>query len=242
MNSDYIVYVDESGDHSLTSIDHQYPVFVLALCVFRKDQYANMVVPAVTNLKFKYFGHDQVILHERKIRKALTPFTFLQNRSSRTGFMNDLDSLVAEARFTVIAGVVDKLRHRRRSSAPANPYDLALTFALEQLARELTGPEATGITHIVFESRGEKEDKDLRHWFRRIREGRNALNRRLPFDFVFAKKATNSSGLQFADLIARPIGRHVLSPGQPNRAFSIIDTKLRRDRETGRPSGLEIIP
>lgn len=29
--SDFIVYVDESGDHSLQSIDQSYPVFVLAL-------------------------------------------------------------------------------------------------------------------------------------------------------------------------------------------------------------------
>ena len=32
--SDYIVYVDESGDHSLESIDINYPVFVLAFCIF----------------------------------------------------------------------------------------------------------------------------------------------------------------------------------------------------------------
>lgn len=29
--SDYVVYVDESGDHSLASIDRDFPVFVLAL-------------------------------------------------------------------------------------------------------------------------------------------------------------------------------------------------------------------
>ena len=34
--SDYVVYVDESGDHSLERIDPDYPVFVLALCVFHK--------------------------------------------------------------------------------------------------------------------------------------------------------------------------------------------------------------
>lgn len=34
--SDYVVYVDESGDHSLASIDPDYPVFVLTLCVFHK--------------------------------------------------------------------------------------------------------------------------------------------------------------------------------------------------------------
>ena len=31
----YIVYVDESGDHGMQSIDEQYPVFVLAFCVFQ---------------------------------------------------------------------------------------------------------------------------------------------------------------------------------------------------------------
>jgi hypothetical protein len=29
-NSDYIIYVDESGDHGLSSINEQYPVFVLS--------------------------------------------------------------------------------------------------------------------------------------------------------------------------------------------------------------------
>ena len=32
--SDFMVYVDESGDHSLTSIDKSYPIFALAFCVF----------------------------------------------------------------------------------------------------------------------------------------------------------------------------------------------------------------
>ncbi|MDR2189439.1 MAG: DUF3800 domain-containing protein [Azonexus sp.] len=39
--SDTIIYVDESGDHSLESIDPEYPVFVLAFCIFRKDEYIN---------------------------------------------------------------------------------------------------------------------------------------------------------------------------------------------------------
>lgn len=37
--SEFVVYVDESGDHSLTSIDRNYPVFVLAFCIFYKDHY-----------------------------------------------------------------------------------------------------------------------------------------------------------------------------------------------------------
>lgn len=40
--SDYIVYVDESGDHGPVSSD--YPVFVLAFCIFI-DGYGLKVFP-----------------------------------------------------------------------------------------------------------------------------------------------------------------------------------------------------
>jgi len=45
-------------------------------------------------------------------------------------------------------------------------------------------------------------------------------------------KAANSAGLQLADLMARPIGLKHIRPDQPNRAFDIIEPKIRR-----RPAG-----
>ena len=42
--SDYIVYVDESGDHSLTSIDKEFPVFSLSFCVVKKSQYPKLIL------------------------------------------------------------------------------------------------------------------------------------------------------------------------------------------------------
>lgn len=64
----YIVYVDESGDHGMQSIDDNYPIFVLAFCIFHKAHYGEKIVPALEAFKFRYFGHDQVILHEHEIR------------------------------------------------------------------------------------------------------------------------------------------------------------------------------
>jgi hypothetical protein len=61
--SDYVIYVDESGDHSLASIDADYPLFVLSFCIFRKADYMNVVVPKLQDFKFRWFGHDLVILH-----------------------------------------------------------------------------------------------------------------------------------------------------------------------------------
>lgn len=44
--SDYIVYVDESGDHGLKNIDNNYPVFVLAFCIFKKQEHSRSYAPA----------------------------------------------------------------------------------------------------------------------------------------------------------------------------------------------------
>lgn len=73
-HSDYIVSVDESGDHSLISIDEGYPVFVLSFCVFQKNHYSHAITPALRMLKFDTFGHDMVVLHEQDIRKKTGAF------------------------------------------------------------------------------------------------------------------------------------------------------------------------
>ncbi len=62
--------------------------------------------------------------------------------------------------------------------------------------------------------------------FRRICDGDNKYQRDLPFSIRMAAKASNSAGLQLADLVARPIGRHVLNPAQPNQAFDVLRRKF----------------
>jgi hypothetical protein len=61
---------------------------------------------------------------------------------------------------------------------------------------------------------------------RRICDGVNRQNRRLPFEIIFADKKTNSSGFQLADLVARPVGLNFLRPEQENRAFEILKRKF----------------
>lgn len=107
---------------------------------------------------------------------------------------------------------------------------MALTFCMERafaFLRDRGQHEWT--THIVVERRGKREDDDLELAFRRIRDGANFVGPMPGFEIVFADKKTSSAGLQLADLTARPIGRHVMDPSQPNRAWDIIERKLRRN-------------
>ena len=225
--SDYVVYVDESGDHSLASIDADYPVFVLALCIFHKRHYAEKIVPAVEKLKFNYFGHDSVVLHENEIRKQKGVFAFLSHRQTRDEFMEQLSSIMDASNFILIACVVDKTRLHRNEGAASNPYHIALGMCLEALRSFLAEKGQDELkTHVVVECRGKKEDAELELEFRRICDGTNPSNRHLPFDVVFADKKTNLTGLQLADLVARPVGLNHIRPAQSNQAFELLKKKF----------------
>jgi hypothetical protein len=219
----YVVYVDESGDHSLESVDEQYPVFVLAFCVFHKGYYTSHIVPALESFKFKHFGHDVVVLHETDIRKERGSFRF-SSRPHKDAFIEELTGIIEGNNFILIACVIDKARLRERSE---NPYHLALGFCVETLYEFMQEKHQDSLpTHVVVECRGKKEDAALELEFRRVCAGENKFGKPLPFEIVFADKKTNSSGLQLADLVARPIGLSVVRPEQPNRAFEVLKRKF----------------
>lgn len=242
--SDYIIYVDESGDHNLTKTDPDYPIFVLAFCIIKKSDYYNQVSPAIQKLKFDFFGHDMVILHENDIRKSKKPFDLMMRPDKRHEFITRLNDLVEQAPITVIATIIHKNKLQNRYVEPDNPYRLALKFCLERAYRFLCEQyQSAHLTHIVVESRGTKEDKDLELVFRRVCSGSNFEGETYPFDLIMADKKANSGGLQLADLLARPIGLHVLRPNQHNRAFEIIESKLKKGADGQiKGYGLKIFP
>ena len=230
---EYIIYVDESGDHSMVDINAQYPRFVLAFCIFPVREYVTRVVPAVERLKFDFYGHDMVVLHEREIRKAAPPFDILREHATRAAFMSRLDDLVARPRFGIVATVIRKHEFKERVGTDVSPYNVALEYGLERVFLQLQQRNQVGrTTFVIFESRGKDEDQALELEFRRIMD--RTVMRGMPqtLEFLCVSKQTNSSGLQVADLVARPIGIHDLRPNQTNHAWEILERKIVRS-----PSG-----
>ncbi len=227
--SDYLVFVDESGDHNLTQIDPQFPVFVLLLAILRKDDYVNRVCPDLQRFKFEFWGHDEVVLHEHEIRKPAGDFLFLLQKPVRDRFLTRLTERMAALPATIIAVVIDKPAFISRYHAPVSPYEYAMETGLERIFRHLEGlGQTTATTAIVVEKRGRREDAEMELAFRRVCDGTNALRQKFPLQLVMVPKASNSAGLQLTDLMARPVALHHLRPDQPNRAFEIVATKLRR--------------
>ena len=51
--SQYIAFLDESGDHSLSKLDPDFPLFLLALVIIKRSDYVRTVVPSLTDLKLR---------------------------------------------------------------------------------------------------------------------------------------------------------------------------------------------
>ncbi|VVM22736.1 hypothetical protein BSPWISOXPB_8898 [uncultured Gammaproteobacteria bacterium] len=223
--SDYIVYVDESGDHGLVNIDTQYPIFVLAFCIFKKSDYLK-TVQDFQEFKFNHFGHDIVILHENEIRKDKGVFKILNNPEKKSGFIRELSDVVSQQEFSVISTTVKKDILKNSYRYDNNPYHIALKFCVEHLFNFLIASnQQKKIMHIVVEQRGKTEDRDLELEFSRICSNGNFKGMKANFKMVMANKQSNSTGLQLADLIARPIGLNCLRPEQENKSFEVIKEK-----------------
>jgi hypothetical protein len=224
--------VDESGDHNLVDFDPDYPRFVLAFCIFPVREYVDVVVPMVERLKFDFFGHDMVVLHEREIRQSKAPFNILLDARVRQPFMARLDELITVPRFGIVSTVIRKPEFKERLGRDVSPYNVALEFGLERVFLQLQQRGQVGRkTFVVFEGRGRHEDTALELEFRRIMDNTKMRGMPQTLDFLCVSKQTNSSGLQVADLVARPIGVHDLRPRQPNHAWDVIDPKLVRSKD-----------
>lgn len=241
--SEYVVYVDESGDHSLNTLDARYPVFVLSFCVFRKTVYNQQLAPALRALKFACFGHDMVVLHESEMRRGRGAFSQLPLHA-RHALMEGLHEVIRTADFQLIAVAIDKQRLRQHQQPHPHAYHLALEHGLHSLFDLLSKAGQQGsLTHVICEARGAREDMALELEFRRLCDRGAFAQRGISLEIVIAHKKSNAEGLQLADLTARPIGLSVLRPGQENRAVSLLETKYYRDANGQKlGTGLKVLP
>ena len=136
MAGKYIVYADESGNQSIRAIEQNYPVFILAMCVFEVEDYINRVVPAFQKLKFKWFGHDVTIFHSYDIRRKRGSFAFLNDPKVYTEFHADLAACIDQCDFHIVYELIDR-RLGVHELSGADVYEVAASGALKKLERLL---------------------------------------------------------------------------------------------------------
>lgn len=242
-----LVFLDETGDHSLSTIDPGFPVFVLTMMIVEPKNYIAQIVPNICQLKVDYWGHEGVVLHSRDIRKAQGPFAFLRNRDLTQQFYERINQIMTQSQYTIISIAVRKDRHFKKYGEQANnPYELAMEYGLERLIYFLEQHLEKDIV-LIAESRGKKEDADLQLAFLRIVNNGTwycSRDRFKQFDFrlEFVGKPYNVAGTQLADLAGYPIARWIIDPKAPNPPFDIVRSRIMRKIDTGYMLGLKIFP
>ena len=226
-----VLYLDESGDHNLTVIDDNYPVFVLGGVIVDKDYADGPLTEAFNGFKSRMFGRTDIVLHTADISRNKNGFEPLNDPRFRRDFYEELNSLVRELNYTVVACTIHKNDHFRHYGAAAiDLYRISIHKLAELFCNEIGRVRNGGM--IITESRNPTLDQDLeRSWSSLLRRSSGHSGAEMIRDRIrsltLRDKKGNIAGLQLADLVVSPIGRHVL--GKPDKDdWLIVEEKLRR--------------
>ena len=228
-----LLFLDESGHHGLKKINQEFPIFLLACCIFEEDYYKNIFTAKVEELKIKHFSDPNIILHSRDIRKWQGQFKCLGDINKRTAFYSDLDRLMKTSKFTIISSAINKNKLIQQYGPRAdNPYNMSLSFILERSVfyTDNIGCDTIG---IEAESRGKREDSQLFTQYQLIlSNGTNYITSKRFKNkiktFKFVNKSENNIGTQIADIIAYPIATKIIYPERVNLAFEVLEDKIYR--------------
>jgi hypothetical protein len=246
---EYALFLDETGDHGLSYIDQNFPLFLLCGCVV-SSKILSAFEKQVNAFKLKYFNTTEVILHSRDIRKCEGAFQILFNQDIKKQFYDDLNYMLSRAEYFLIGSAVQKERHiKQYGKWASNPYTLSLSFIVERVVFLLDSLGADNTIHILAEKRGRKEDTQLLSHFNSVLDSgtyyvSSERLRKTIGSFRFHHKRENIIGLQIADLCAYPLARHVLNPKEPYIPYKVIENKLYTDSRTGKKTGwgLKVFP
>lgn len=228
---EYIIFLDESGDHNLIKIDPQYPVFTLVGCIFEIEYYDSVAVPKIEELKAKHFGSTDIVLHSYEIRKNKDSFQSLFDQEKRRIFIEDMNILLSDLQYTIISSCIRKNDLVDMYSDPVSPYDLSFQFILERFVKFLKVRNGQG--KFSFESRDRKSNTELHNIYDSLRTGSKFVSsqefQKYILGIEFVEKSKNMNGHQIADLIAYPISRYCLDKeSKTNYGWDIIKSKFRK--------------
>ena len=248
------VFIDECGAHSRKAKE-KFKAFCLAAVIIR-DSVLQEVDRKWKRWKHYYLGSANKQVHEPDIRWRNRSFWCGGDRAKCAKAIKSLDRVLDRLDFTAVVCVVNRPAYVKEiglqpldDSLPQHPYLMSMHFLMERLAMALHGQFDGARARLVIESRGPKEDATIQYEIARLfLDGTSYVSatwfRQQFFPGVaFREKSQNCTGLQLADLIARPCGEKVVDPGSTPGRWPVIRKKLCPGIETGHSIvGLKIVP
>ena len=196
-----------------------------------KDYADGPLTEAINQFKCELFEQKEILLHTVDISRNKNGFEALTNPQTRQTFYEKLNSLISKLEFSVVSCAIRKNDHFRHYGAAAvDLYRLSLHKLAELFCDEIGEIRNGGM--IVAERRNPTLDRDLEYTWASLRRrgsgysGAKMIRDRIRSLTLHAKNE-NIAGLQIADLVVSPIGRHI--SGKPDKDdWRIIEQKFRR--------------
>lgn len=248
------IFIDECGSSSLTDTD-TFEAFIIAAIIVTNRDYQEL------NKQWKQWkrtklGSAKKIIHEPDVRKGRGPFYFNGNRAKRDTVIQSLHEHIANLDFAGIACVVHRKEYIAQiglncldESLPAHLYLMALDFLMERVVLILETQFDGANAHVIAEARGPLEDALLQYEYVRLQlDGTSYISpswfrQQLAPAIEFKTKKDNCTGLQLADLLARPCGDKILDPTATPDRWPEFCNKLCSGQETSHSIlGLKIVP
>jgi hypothetical protein len=101
------LFIDESGDHGLTKVDSDFPVFILSGILMNENS-CQKITRSLDELKKSIWTNNEIILHSRDIRKCEKEFKLLFDPTVKGRFYELLNDIIKKASFTIFASGIKK--------------------------------------------------------------------------------------------------------------------------------------
>ena len=233
----YRLYIDEVGDTGLKLVnDPEHRFLSLTGVIAESDYVRRRIHPELEDIKTRYFDShpdEPVVLHRKELVNGLWPYQALKDADTRAAFDDELLGLIGGWDYRVITVCLDKRAFAAGGyAASTDPYHYCLGAMVETFGDWLLHRGARG--DVMTESRGNKEDKKLKIYFRGLLASgfssvaAEQLQSLLTSSEVkINAKEKNISGLQLADLIAHPSRGEILGElGMPVRPLAPYATRI----------------
>ena len=236
------MFLDESGDHNITRIDPQYPVFVLGGVIMDADYSAGPLREAVDDFKHEMFERTDITLHTADIARNRNGFEPLQDAVFRARFYSRLNSLMRNLEYSVVACSIRKEVFRALHGVFApDPYLHAFSILARVFCSDLDKTDSSGI--IISEGRDTVLNRRLEAAWFALKSGSapEAKMERLNSLTILGKN-DNVTGLEIADLVVSPVGRKLIGRAD-HEDWRIVEEKLiRNDAGEYLGYGLIVLP
>ncbi len=103
----YNLFIDESGDHGLSNLNPDFPLFLLCGIIIESNDYEKLRI-SFNEIKKSIWNSEYVIFHSRDIRKCEKEFKYLFDLEVKARFYKMLDTVVGDTNYSIVASGIRK--------------------------------------------------------------------------------------------------------------------------------------